>query len=357
MGSGLAFVPRCLGCRCTATCYTGPCCSSPSLETEQHIVPGLDPSFGVPLSGGLLRSRLACPAAGWLGVPLRCVPTGRPPPALAPPPWQICRLQGLQERVAELEEALKREQDRSKLLQLDLTRLRLQHTWSLGGSGSSGSSSPGRLGSLDASAASPFAATQAQLPPGEGGEGPASEPPGPAVPAAVADLPAALASSAAAGETVVISRAALELLYLKERAMDSAKEGIVIADCSLPDMPLIYANEGFSRMTGYDRSDVLGRNCRCVRVLGWRVSEGRVGVGCEGRRAGRSLPGMACRGCRVRGLGHAALACLGTMLCCCCIRPGGRRRRHCKIADCQPAGSASAALPRLLYMLSAASEP
>ena len=158
----------------------------------------------------------------------------------------------------ELEEALKREQDRSKLLQLDLTRLRLQQTWSLGGSGSSGASSPGRLGSLDTAGTSPFGAAQAQLPPGEGGEGAAAE-----APWAAADLvPAPPATSSPAVETVVISRSALELLYLKERAMDSAKEGIVIADCSLPDMPLIYANEGFSRMTGYDRSDVVGRNCR-----------------------------------------------------------------------------------------------
>ncbi|EFN52599.1 hypothetical protein CHLNCDRAFT_14999, partial [Chlorella variabilis] len=40
---------------------------------------------------------------------------------------------------------------------------------------------------------------------------------------------------------------------------------IVIADCSLPDMPLIYANEGFTRMTGYGRHAVLGRNCRFLQ--------------------------------------------------------------------------------------------
>jgi PAS domain-containing protein len=169
-------------------------------------------------------------------------------------------IQELQEKVAELEEALKREQDRSKLLLSDLSRLRRQRSIAPGGSASSGGSSPrlaspSRLGSLslDSSTAaaggpapagggSPFAAAAG----GDGEGGSAAPPPAPAT-----------------TDTVVVSRAALELLYLKERAMDAAKDGIVIADCSQPDMPLIYANEGFARMTGYSRSDVLGRNCRC----------------------------------------------------------------------------------------------
>ena len=62
-------------------------------------------------------------------------------------------MQELQERVAELEQALRREQDRSKLLESDLSRLRLQHAW-MSGDSSGGSTprrlSPARLGSLDA---------------------------------------------------------------------------------------------------------------------------------------------------------------------------------------------------------------
>jgi hypothetical protein len=41
-----------------------------------------------------------------------------------------------------------------------------------------------------------------------------------------------------------------------------AQEGITIADCSQPDMPLIYANAGFARTTGYSADYVIGRNCR-----------------------------------------------------------------------------------------------
>lgn len=45
------------------------------------------------------------------------------------------------------------------------------------------------------------------------------------------------------------------------------QEGITIADCSLPDMPLIYANAGFVRTTGYSAAYVLGKNCRCGRAV------------------------------------------------------------------------------------------
>ena len=44
------------------------------------------------------------------------------------------------------------------------------------------------------------------------------------------------------------------------------KEGITIADYTLPDMPLIYANRSFSSITGYATAEVLGRNCRWVET-------------------------------------------------------------------------------------------
>jgi sigma-B regulation protein RsbU (phosphoserine phosphatase) len=56
-----------------------------------------------------------------------------------------------------------------------------------------------------------------------------------------------------------------EWLALKDRALDVAAEGITIADARRPDRPLIYANEGFERMTGYPVAEVLGRNCRFLQ--------------------------------------------------------------------------------------------
>src|SRR5512134_4027854 len=60
-------------------------------------------------------------------------------------------------------------------------------------------------------------------------------------------------------------QALAEQLALKDRALDVAAEGITIAAARLPDRPLIYANNGFERLTGYPVVEVLGRNCRFLQ--------------------------------------------------------------------------------------------
>ena len=57
-------------------------------------------------------------------------------------------------------------------------------------------------------------------------------------------------------------------LKLAELAMDEAPVGITIADPHEPDEPLIYVNEAFERLTGYDTYDILGRNCRFLQGEG-----------------------------------------------------------------------------------------
>ncbi|ELZ73994.1 bacterio-opsin activator [Haloferax prahovense DSM 18310] len=52
---------------------------------------------------------------------------------------------------------------------------------------------------------------------------------------------------------------------LKEQAIDEAPVGITVADCSLPDRPLVYVNEAFEAMTGYSADAALGRNCRYLQ--------------------------------------------------------------------------------------------
>ncbi|MBB6646242.1 PAS domain S-box protein [Halobellus ruber] len=54
-------------------------------------------------------------------------------------------------------------------------------------------------------------------------------------------------------------------LELKERAMDEANVGIQITDPDREDNPLVYVNEGFERMTGYAREEVLGNNPRFLQ--------------------------------------------------------------------------------------------
>ena len=56
-----------------------------------------------------------------------------------------------------------------------------------------------------------------------------------------------------------------DLPVLFERAMTAAGDGLTIADATDPDHPIVYANPGFARMTGYDIDEALGRNCRFLQ--------------------------------------------------------------------------------------------
>jgi PAS domain S-box-containing protein len=55
------------------------------------------------------------------------------------------------------------------------------------------------------------------------------------------------------------------LTLLKELALDAAHEGITISDYRQEDNPVVYANEGFARLTGYGVNETLGRNCRFLQ--------------------------------------------------------------------------------------------
>jgi len=54
-------------------------------------------------------------------------------------------------------------------------------------------------------------------------------------------------------------------LNLIERAADTSNEGITISDALQPDNPIIYANQGFVRLTGYSEDEVIGKNCRFLQ--------------------------------------------------------------------------------------------
>ncbi|MFD1572401.1 PAS domain S-box protein [Halorubrum laminariae] len=61
---------------------------------------------------------------------------------------------------------------------------------------------------------------------------------------------------------------------VKEQAMDEAPIGIVLTDPAHDDNPIIYANDAFEELTGYDKNEVIGRNCRFLQ--GERTSEDAV---------------------------------------------------------------------------------
>lgn len=49
------------------------------------------------------------------------------------------------------------------------------------------------------------------------------------------------------------------------RAVESARNGVVITDPRLEDNPIIYTNPAFTEITGYDAEEILGRNCRFLQ--------------------------------------------------------------------------------------------
>jgi PAS domain S-box-containing protein len=56
-----------------------------------------------------------------------------------------------------------------------------------------------------------------------------------------------------------------ESLRLLERAVSSSVNGILIADMSQPDYPVVFANPVVERITGYSSTELLGKNCRFLQ--------------------------------------------------------------------------------------------
>lgn len=54
-------------------------------------------------------------------------------------------------------------------------------------------------------------------------------------------------------------------LRLYERIAEASVNGIAIADCALPDWPIVHVNPAFESMTGYRLDEVVGRNCRFLQ--------------------------------------------------------------------------------------------
>ncbi|WP_249977283.1 putative bifunctional diguanylate cyclase/phosphodiesterase [Vreelandella olivaria] len=57
-------------------------------------------------------------------------------------------------------------------------------------------------------------------------------------------------------------------LKLLERSVESSTNGVVIVDALQDDLPVVYANAAFERITGYVRYYAMGRNCRFLQGEG-----------------------------------------------------------------------------------------
>jgi diguanylate cyclase (GGDEF)-like protein/PAS domain S-box-containing protein len=66
-------------------------------------------------------------------------------------------------------------------------------------------------------------------------------------------------------QDVTASRQQEVRLRILERGVEASIDGVLIADATLPDTPIIYANQAFTTMTGYSQEEIIGRNCRLLQ--------------------------------------------------------------------------------------------
>ena len=52
---------------------------------------------------------------------------------------------------------------------------------------------------------------------------------------------------------------------LFEQALEQTRMAIALTDATLPDNPLVYVNQAFVELTGYEREEAIGRNCRFLQ--------------------------------------------------------------------------------------------
>lgn len=81
------------------------------------------------------------------------------------------------------------------------------------------------------------------------------------------------------------SRVLMEPDFRLIQALMTSQSNFVLSDPSLPDNPIVYCSDGFCKLSGYKRQDVLGRNCRflqgpgtdqqAVNIIRRAVAEGR----------------------------------------------------------------------------------
>jgi PAS domain S-box-containing protein len=53
--------------------------------------------------------------------------------------------------------------------------------------------------------------------------------------------------------------------FVLAQILDTCVNGITLSDPDQPDNPIVYANEAFERITGYEQGEIIGRNCRFLQ--------------------------------------------------------------------------------------------
>ena len=56
--------------------------------------------------------------------------------------------------------------------------------------------------------------------------------------------------------------------FVLSQILDTCVNGITLSDPDQPDNPIVYANEAFELITGYNREEIVGHNCRFLQGEG-----------------------------------------------------------------------------------------
>lgn len=83
------------------------------------------------------------------------------------------------------------------------------------------------------------------------------------------------------------SKMLMEPDYRLMEALVHAQQNFLLTDPSLPDNPIVYASDGFCKLTGYKRGQILGRNCRFLQ--GPLTDQGAVDIIRQGVTSGRDV--------------------------------------------------------------------
>lgn len=68
------------------------------------------------------------------------------------------------------------------------------------------------------------------------------------------------------GELTFSNNTVITDVNLLNLALNASISGIIVTDNKLPDNPIIYCNSAFEVMTGYNRSEIIGHNCRFLQI-------------------------------------------------------------------------------------------
>ena len=63
----------------------------------------------------------------------------------------------------------------------------------------------------------------------------------------------------------IVEKGAGLVPFVLSQILDTCVNGITLSDPDQPDNPIIYANEAFELITGYESGEILGRNCRFLQ--------------------------------------------------------------------------------------------